>query len=214
MSVRRRACRYMMTSMARLTAARRSITSRSSTARMARYRKRMAPSYSATTSSTPLALRSACCWYAVSMAVLSFAVRVVACDGVVELIDLVELLRDALQDLVGGVQLVGEEGLLRSDQRILRGNVCVQRLLLCGVGCCSKRQYAHRALVAQCVECVQQTLPEAAAILHESDNTGVIGVERGVERRCIERQRSIGIDGDAQLGEVANTPACCARGER
>src|SRR6266576_3944507 len=138
----------------------------------------------------------------------SSSVLVVASNGTVNLIYLIQLTRNRLQNLVRCIQFIRQLNLLRSQQRIFIADVRIQRLLLSTVLLLSQKERAIRRLRPQMVQRRGQRLPKAARVLQKSSHVREVGVERRVQRVRIQRQRSVVVQPDPQLRNVRDRPTC------
>jgi hypothetical protein len=95
---------------------------------------------------------------------------VVASNGTVNLIDLIQLTRNRLQNLVRRIQFIRQLNLLRSQQRIFIADARTECLLLGAVLLLSQIDRAIRCLRSQIIQRRSQRLAKAARVLQKSSN--------------------------------------------
>src|ERR1700730_9564934 len=138
----------------------------------------------------------------------SICVLIVSSNGTVNLIDLIQLTRNRLQNLVRRIQFIRQLNLLRSQQRIFIADARTECLLLGAVLLLSEIDRAIRRLRSQIVQRRSQRLAKAARVLQKSSNVREAGVERRVQRVRIQRQRSVVVQPDPQLRNIRDRPTC------
>src|SRR4030088_1938027 len=138
----------------------------------------------------------------------SSLVLVVASNGTVDLIYLIQPTRNRLQNLVRRIQFIRQLNLLRSQKRIFIANVRTECLLLGAVLLLSQIDRTIRRLRPQMVQRRGQRLAKAARVLQKSSHVREVGVERRIQRVRIQRQRSVVVQPDPQLRNVRDRTTC------
>ena len=117
------------------------------------------------------------------MSLLSVLLRVVAGDRTVNLVDLLNLSRNGLQDLVSQVQFGREIGLLGGDQRLLPGYIVIEDLLLIAVLREGQSDGpAQDAFVAEIVKGFGKGGSESSGVLEEGNDVVEVGIQRACQR--------------------------------